>query len=308
MQTKIIRFILTCLILSLASFHSAWAQGFVQRVFTDRDGLVVSSIQGLTLDDYGFVWAATEQGLYRVSNFKVRRIDKIGTESRLEDDFVKTVVNIDRDQLLVSTNAAIYLYDIVENQFTAFGSPDLFPQFLGGALVSAARNNAQTWRLLIDNGQIYEFSPSTSELRLITQLPIDRDLPWRKLLVMPNGQMLVAGRLQLELLEQNGDRLFQYAWIESMGSILDMLADTQNRIWIATTSGVYQFDHIARQMMPVPELPYSSTAIMEDAKGDLWFASLIGLLKWSPETRRVENYQQELKTAANMETLKALLV
>ncbi|MGL6123128.1 MAG: EAL domain-containing protein, partial [Shewanella sp.] len=43
------------------------------------------------------------------------------------------------------------------------------------------------------------------------------------------------------------------------------------------------------------------------AKGNLWFASLIGLLKWSPETRRVENYQQELKTAANMETLKALL-
>ncbi|MGL5046608.1 MAG: hypothetical protein ACRC6S_03270, partial [Shewanella sp.] len=102
MQTKIISFILTCLILSLASFHSAWAQGFVQRVFTDRDGLVVSSIQGLTLDDYGFVWAATEQGLYRVSNFKVRRIDKIGTESRLEDDSVKTVVNIDRDQVLVS--------------------------------------------------------------------------------------------------------------------------------------------------------------------------------------------------------------
>ncbi|MEI8602042.1 hypothetical protein P4S55_14830 [Shewanella sp. PP-Sp27a-2] len=139
----------------------------MQRVFTDRDGLAVTSIRGLALDDYGFVWAATEQGLYRVSNSKVRRIDKIGTESRLSDDFLTSVVNIERDKLLVSTNAAIYLYDIVQNQFTAFGSPYLFPQFPGGPLVSAARKNSKTWRLLIDNGQVYEFSlqsPNCSSL------------------------------------------------------------------------------------------------------------------------------------------------
>ena len=105
MQTKIIRTILTCFILSLTCVHSAWAGGFVQRVFTDRDGLAVTSIRGLALDDYGFVWAATEQGLYRVSNSKVRRIDKIGTESRLSDDFLTSVVNIERDKLLVSTKA-----------------------------------------------------------------------------------------------------------------------------------------------------------------------------------------------------------
>ncbi|WMB72628.1 EAL domain-containing protein [Shewanella oncorhynchi] len=307
MQTKIIRTILTCFILSLISVHSAWAGGFVQRVFTDRDGLAVTSIRGLALDDYGFVWAATEQGLYRVSNSKVRRIDKIGTESRLADDFLTTVVNIDRDKLLVSTNAAIYLYDIVQNQFTAFGSPYLFPQFPGGALISAARKNSKTWRLLIDNGQIYEFSPSKSELRLITQLAVNRDLPWRKLLLMPNGHMLVAGQLQLELLDNKGERLFQYPWTESMGSILDMLEDTQHRIWIATGRGVYQLDQIAHQITPVPELPDWSTAIIEDAKGYLWFASRIGLLKWSPETRLIENYQQELKAEANMETLKAML-
>lgn len=100
------------MLLVCLSLQSAWAGSFVQRVFTDRDGLEATSIRALTLDDHGFVWAATEQGLYRVSNSKVRRIDKTGSELRLADEFLTTVINVDRDMLLLSTNAATYLYDI----------------------------------------------------------------------------------------------------------------------------------------------------------------------------------------------------
>lgn len=307
MKTKITRTLLTCFILFFTSLNTVWASGLVQRVFTDRDGLEATSIRALTQDDYGYVWAATEQGLYRVSNAKVRRIDKIGTESRLTDDFLTSVVNVDRDRLLVSTGAATFLYDIAKNQFISLGSADLFPHFPGGALISAARMDQQTWRLLIDNGQIYEFSPSKSTLQLISQLPVNRDLPWRKLLLMPNGQMLVAGQLQLVLLDHKGERLFEYPWTESMGNILDMLEDSQQRIWIATALGVNQLEPRSRQVIPVAELPGGSTAIAEDPNGELWFTSRVGLLKWSPETRQIENYQQQLKVGANMETLKAML-
>lgn len=306
MKTIITRTFLACFCLFF-SLNTVWASGIVQRVFTDRDGLEATSIKVLTLDDYGFIWAATEQGLYRVSNSKVRRVDKVGSELRLMDESITSIVNVERDKLLVSTSAAIYLYNIVNNQFTAFGSSNLFPHFRGGRLVSAARNDSQTWRLLIDNGQIYEFSPSKSTLQLITQLPVNRDLPWRKLLVMPNGHMLVAGQLQLALLDSKGERLFQYPWTESMGGIFDMLADSQQRIWIATGLGVYQLEPISGQISPVAELPDWGTAIVEDPKGNLWISSRIGLLKWSPQTRQVDNYQQELKSQANMETLRAML-
>uniref|UniRef100_E6XQ03 cyclic-guanylate-specific phosphodiesterase n=1 Tax=Shewanella putrefaciens (strain 200) TaxID=399804 RepID=E6XQ03_SHEP2 len=307
MQIKIIKTFLACFILVLTSFHSVWAGGFVQRVFTDRDGLAATSIRGLALDDYGFVWAATEQGLYRVSNAKVRRIDKIGFESRLADDFLTSVVNVDRNHLLVSTHSTIYLYNILNNQFTAFGSVKLFPQYVGGALLSAIRKDDQTWLLLTDAGYIYDFSPAKTELSVITQLPVNRDLPWRKLLPLPNGEMLVAGQQQLVLLDKNGESVFHYHWTETMGSILDMLEDTKQRIWIATGRGVYQFELASRQIVPVPELPEWSTSIVEDPKGFLWFTSRVGLLKWSPETRQVENYQKELKAQANMEILKAML-
>ena len=272
-----------------------------------RSGLEATSIRALTLDDHGFIWAATEQGLYRVSNSKVRRIDKTGSELRLADEFLTTVVNIDRDMLLVSTNAATYLYDIAKNQFTQMGSPNLFPHFPSGVLISAARKNAQEWRLLIDNGQIYDLSPSTLTLTLVSQLPVNRDLPWRKLLSMPDGQFLVAGQFQLLLLNSAGEKVVVYQGTEPMSSILDMLEDSKPRIWIATSRGIYRLEPKTLQIFPVPELPDWSTAMAEGHNGEIWFSSRAGLLKWSPDTHQIENYQQELKTQANMETLKAIL-
>lgn len=307
MKKIIIHFLLASILVFCSGLHSAWAGSFVQRVFSDRDGLEATSIRALTLDDHGFIWAATEQGLYRVSNSKVRRIDKTGSELRLADEFLTTVVNIDRDMLLVSTNAATYLYDIAKNQFTQMGSPNLFPHFPGGVLISAARKNAQEWRLLIDNGQIYDLSPSTLTLTLVSQLPVNRDLPWRKLLSMPDGQFLVAGQFQLLLLNSAGEKVVDYQWTEPMGSILDMLEDSKQRIWIATSRGIYRLEPKTLQIFPVPELPDWSTAMAEGHNGEIWFSSRAGLLKWSPDTHQIENYQQELKTQANMETLKAIL-
>ncbi len=279
----------------------------MQRVFTDRDGLTATSIHDLALDDHGFVWVATEQGLYRVSNSKVRRIDKVGTESRLADDFLHTVVNLGQDKLLVSTNAAIYLYDIKANQFMTFGSGELFPHFNGGALISAAKLDPQTWLLLVDDGQIYRYSLKETTLSFVTQLPVNRDLPWHKLLILPNQQLLVAGQFDLQLLDNHGQALQRYPWTESMGNILDMYQDSKQRIWLATSLGVYQFDPTSMQVTAVPELLNMSSGIIEDPQGSLWFTSRHGLLKWNPESHRLENYQQELKQQANMEILKAML-
>lgn len=307
MQTKIIKIILTCFILLLTGLNAVWAGNFVQRVFTDKDGLAATSIRGLTLDDHGFVWAATEQGLYRVSNSKVRRIDKVGTESRIADDFVTSVTNIDRDLLLVSTTSALYLYDIAKNKFTAFGSAHLFADYTGGALISATRKDLHTWLLLTNSGSIFEFTPTGPKLTLLTQLTVNRDLPWRKLQVMPSGKILLAGQLQLERLNSDGTLDIQYLWDDAKGNILDMKVDSSHRVWVATGRGVYQLEPDSQQITAVPELPDWSDLITEDAKGQLWFATRVGLVKWSPTTRKVENYQQELKTQANMEILKAIL-
>lgn len=304
---KIIIHFLFASLLVCSSVHSACAANLVQRVFTDRDGLEATSVRALTLDDHGFIWAATEQGLYRVSNSKVRRIDKNGSEMRLADEFITTVINIARDKLLVSTTAATYLYDISENQFTQMGSAELFPHFSGGFLISASRKNAQEWRLLMSNGQIYDLSPASLSLTLVSQLPANRDLPWRKILNRPDQQILVAGQHQLWLLDSAGQKIVDYQWTEAMGNILDVLEDAQQRIWIASSRGVYRVDLQSRQIAPVPELPDWTVAMAQDPRGEIWLSTRAGLLKWSPDSHQVDNYQQKLKTQANMENLLAMM-
>jgi ligand-binding sensor domain-containing protein len=107
----------------LLSAAPASAADIVQRVFTARDGLANATIQDISFDHYGFVWLATQQGLYRVSNNKVRRIDKVGFDSVLDDELISTVVNSGQDHLLIGTNSSLYLYSILDNQFSLLLKP-----------------------------------------------------------------------------------------------------------------------------------------------------------------------------------------
>ena len=51
---------------------------------------------------------------------------------------------------------------------------------------------------------------------------------------MPNGQNAGRGTLQLEL-RANGEKVFRNTLTESMGSILDMLEDSQHRSGLRPT-------------------------------------------------------------------------
>ncbi|MCD8475618.1 MAG: hypothetical protein LRY40_03060 [Shewanella fodinae] len=121
--------IVVCLCSWLLLSAFATASELVQRVFTARDGLGNSAIHDMATDDYGFVWLATEEGLYRVSNNVVRRVDNEETQSRLDEEFFVSVTKLDHQHLLAVTEHNAYLYDIRENAFHRFGSPQLFPEF-----------------------------------------------------------------------------------------------------------------------------------------------------------------------------------
>ncbi|MGL4516882.1 MAG: EAL domain-containing protein [Shewanella sp.] len=289
------------------SLPAAHATSVVQRVFTDKEGLAGTSVRSLAVDDYGFVWVATEQGLYRVSNAKVRRIDKIGAEGRLEDDFFNLVANVDRDHLLVSTNSSIYLYNFLTNQFTPFGSPELFPEFQNGTLVSVSRKNDQQWLLLMSNGRVYEFILENQSLKLIKQLPFHDDNPWRKVIALADGRLLLAGKYKLVLTNMAGETQLTLPWTVQQGSISDVLLDSQQRIWIATNMSVYRLDLANNAIHAVPEVPEWNTMILEDPKGYLWFSNNHGLKKWHPDTGELIDYQAELKAEANIEKPKAMV-
>ncbi len=301
MKTSLLKafLILLCVISCLANM--ALAGDFVQRVFTARDGLGNATINDISFDQYGFVWLATEQGLYRVSNTKVRRIDKVGFENRLDDDYIQSLIELEQDYLLISTYSKVYLYNIKLNQFTEFGSKTLFPDYQYGGLIAHGKASHSKWILLTSKGALLQYQQNNSALSVISQLPADVDKPWHDLLIVDNDKLIIGREDKLELRNHDGALLETLPWRESYGQFKRLYQDTQGRVWISSSEGLFSLNLDSLAISFVDNLPFYITQMAEDHQGSLWLASRSGLLKWHIETGRVTKYQKQLKQQANIE-------
>ncbi len=123
MRIIIKRIWLSLLLLTITIAVPAMAGGVVKRVFDANDGLVNATVWDINFDEHGFTWLATEEGLYRVSSNNVRRIDKVGANSKLSDSILYLVVPLSQRFILVSSAYIIDLYDMYADKFIQFGSP-----------------------------------------------------------------------------------------------------------------------------------------------------------------------------------------
>ena len=86
----------------LVSVTPVKGDDFVQRVFTTKDGLANSSVRDISFDRYGYTWLATDQGLYRVSSNSIRRMDKVGNDSVLNDVMLFQVESVADEYVLLA--------------------------------------------------------------------------------------------------------------------------------------------------------------------------------------------------------------
>ncbi|MCE9687551.1 EAL domain-containing protein [Shewanella sp. AS16] len=308
MIIKIINAILACILFFAVNIESVKAKDLVQRVFSAKEGLANASIQDISVDEHGFIWLATEQGLYRVSNSKVRRIDKIALDPRIADEYIYFVINLDKDHLLVSTLSEIYLYDIAANEFERFGDETRFPHYHAGGIEDYAEQADGSLLLLTSSGAVLSYSHRDNVLESRLQLPQNQDFPWHQLLLLDDGRLLLATARQVELRDAGGLILGSLPWSEASGQIKGLFKDSRGRIWMSSSEGLYSIDVPGLSMSPVAEIPYYVTKMAEDPKGNFWIASRSGLLKWSPDTHRLEQYQQQLKQQADIEYIYDILV
>ena len=206
-MTRAVLVSLGCFILSLFTVLPACSADIVQRVFNAKDGLANATIQDISFDGYGHVWLATQQGLYRVSNSKVRRIDKVGFDSVLDDELITTVVNSGQDHLLVGTNSSLYLYSILDNHFSLLLKPeDNDATNINKSIRVAATQRQLDGRLLMlaYSGQVYYFDDASQQLSLSPSHSLDHNLPWRNALELHNSQYLFSTNHELQLHQADG--------------------------------------------------------------------------------------------------------
>ncbi|BCV65029.1 diguanylate cyclase [Shewanella carassii] len=285
-----------------------YADELVQRVFSSRDGLINTSILDISMDERGFIWLSTEQGLYRLSNANIRRLDRNGLESRMADEYLPLVQSLGQQQMLVSTLSHAYLYHIADNRFSQFGSDELFPDYQGGGVVKSLKLANADWLLLTEKAQLWRLSQDLQQLQKLFELPYDRDLLWSQVLQLDSGDLLLGHAYGVELRSQDGRVVKRLPWQESYGRLNALFIDSHKQIWMAASKGVFRVDLPANSIIPVAEIPFFTSVITEDLHGNLWIASKQGLLKWSPKTRQLKQFKEQLKLKAGIEYINALLV
>ncbi|ACA84623.1 EAL domain-containing protein [Shewanella woodyi] len=301
MIKSIFQLILLITVILVTCLTPTKASDIVQRVFSERDGLVNGTINDISFDSYGFTWVATEEGLYRVSNSKVRRIDKKGFNTRLSDEYIDFVEPLSKRHLLISNYTDTYLYDILQDSFIRFGSEELFPNFNGVALNTMTKGEGEDYLFLTKTGELLAFSYQNMTLNLINSLPANQDHPWSILVVLDDKRFLVASPSQLQLRDQLGEFKMALDWQEDMGMIKGVIQDSSKRLWLSSSDGFYEIMPDDFNLRKVPQLPFYITKVAEDRKGNLWLASREGLIKWHPEHQEIKVYKGDIKQAANID-------
>ncbi|MGS0694930.1 EAL domain-containing protein [Shewanella sp. 0m-4] len=287
-------FITTCVAPALAS-------GDVQRVFNADDGLVNATVWDISFDEHGYTWLATEEGLYRVSSHKVRRIDKVGEKSKLSDSILYLAEPLSQRHILVSGAYQIYLYDIYTNEFIEFGSPQLFPQYRGGGIVSQVEESGGDRIFLTYDGELLRFNYQSMSLTRINFLPSNPDHPWRIMLPLSENRLLVGKESHLEVRDINGVRLEVLPWRDEWGDIKNVFKHSTGRAWISSSKGLFEIDQKTLSITKVEQLEYYITNVAEDKRGYLWLSTRAGLLRWFPDAETGSLYGNELKLKSNID-------
>jgi diguanylate cyclase (GGDEF)-like protein/PAS domain S-box-containing protein len=301
MINRISYFILLVTVIFITCLVPVKASDIVQRVFAERDGLVNATISDISFDSYGFTWLATAEGLYRVSNTKVRRIDQNGFKTRLSDEFINIVEPLSKRHLLVSNYSDTYLYDILQDTFIRFGSTQLFPDYKNVGLYAIAKRADGDYSFLNKQGELLTFSYSDMTLNTVNTLPFSPDTPWSTLLALDDHNLLVGSQYQLQLRGPAGDLLKDLDWQEEQGRIRGAIEDSSGRLWLSTSLGVYEIIKDNFTIKKVLQIPFYVTKAVEDSKGILWLASREGLIKWNADRTEIKIYKGEIKQAADID-------
>ncbi|GGQ15309.1 EAL domain-containing protein [Shewanella litoralis] len=308
---KAVTYYLSCLTLLILALVPAHGADIVQRVFNAKDGLANARIQDISFDRYGYVWLATQEGLYRVSNSKVRRIDKVGFDSVLDDELITSVINSGPDHLLIGTQSSLYLYSILDNQFSLLLRPEVkhVSEVNQSIHVVAYQRQLDNQLLLLGNsGRVYYFDDATQSLTLSTKHNLNPDLIWLNALQLHDGQYLFSTKNQLQLHLADGTFFGDFPWTDQNGLIKKIFQDKQQRVWLLTSNGLYQLFADSLTVKSVKEFPYFVEQMTEDLNGDLWISSRSGLILWEQHNNKITIFKDELKQKANIDYIHDIAV
>ena len=256
--------------------------------------LVVSSI---IIDNQGDLWISSTMGLHKYHNEEITQVEK--TDSDLYS------IEYDASRILFIQNGEIRLMDI--NTQTSVGV------YKNNILSNSQMTNPlfydavekKLWIGTMFNGIYYfDFTRKILVKLAIQSFPkqpvrVIQSYSDSTLLVGIDGQGIweisKKGDRVLNIYKENADDLFS---IRGNG-VYDILCDTDKRVWVCTyTGGLSYFEqasslvnHITHQVNNANSLSNNNVnKVMEDSRGNLWFATDNGICCWDAEANKWKTF------------------
>ncbi len=288
----------TIVFLAIVFCTQAAAVNLVQRLFDAKDGLVDYTINDITFDDYGYVWLATQQGLYRVSSSTVRRIDQPGSADALSYENIKSLIKVGKTHLLLKSDLSLTLYDISTNQFynLLIDPVDNFDNDPITSHTTLANDNVM---LLTESGRVMTLDSST--LQLDYGLVLDDTLSWNSINPLQDNQIIYSSTNRIELRNALGELQSSIDWNVPNTSIRGLFIDKKQNIWAYSNKGLFSVDFTNKNISKVSIAPFNIYQLVEDKLGHLWMSTTSGLLSWQPGSQVIKSYKDELKRDSDID-------
>lgn len=204
------RITLLLFLISLIGFGQQYDIRF--HTYTLKDGLSQSTINCILQDSKGFIWVGTQDGLNRFDGYSFKVYSHhLGDSTSISSGFVREIVELSGNRLLVATEKGLNLFDQRTEEFIHF-------------LPGPEQNT-------LDDDNIYALvKASGAEVWIGTEKGLN---------LFDEDKLLV----HRHVLEINGHPL-------GNAHIRDMILDANGKLWIATEGhGLIHYDPAARKVL-----------------------------------------------------------
>lgn len=294
------------LLLSVLLAPLCSAEEFVQRTFTLKDGLGSYNINDISEDSQGFMWLATQEGLYRVSNGVLQRVDRQQGVSLIDEQYLQFARPLANGNVFVSSQYQTYLYQIEHNRFIPFSSAEHFPDYQHSSVFKIAQDKQKTLYFLTENGTVWRLSNDGSKLDLLFHLPEKPVFYWNQLLFV-NGQLLIGSSSELALYDLQGKQLQLINWRAEQDWLATVAQDARGNIWLGGGRGLYRYQPSTGKVVHMAGVSELVSHITDGKDGNLWLIADGHLLKYNPNVATVEHFSAELRQQAGIDSLSVMM-
>ncbi|QIZ78559.1 EAL domain-containing protein [Ferrimonas lipolytica] len=248
------------------------------RVVGFEQGLQSQIVLSTLEDQEGLLWIGTEDGLYRMSDRVVRRVDDLNVAGQLSNSVFRALQRLPDQQLLLSTAGQIALFDIANNQFLPLS--ERFPNLDANSSTGFFYQDHQRdiW-FITNNGHIYKLRSDLNALTLVGKLPAGQR--YRQIYHHADGGIWVMAPHQLWHLNEQGVVLDSEVWDDAGGELTTLLDVDRDTLWIASTQGLVSMDvHVGKDSFKTL-LTASIRDLEMDPRGNVWLLGRGKLWLWS---------------------------